>query len=56
MTDESLDPLDDLAAYASELGFELDTSELEPEPLPDFEGEAISTRAFGSCSSSSAGR
>lgn len=43
MTDEPLDPLDDLAAYADHLGFELDTSELEPEPepLPDFEGEAF---------------
>lgn len=41
MTDEPLDPLADLAAYADHLGFELDTSELEPEPLPDFEGEAF---------------
>lgn len=41
MTDEPLDPLDDLAAYADRLGFEIDTSELEPEPLPEYGDDAF---------------
>ena len=41
MTDESLDPLDELQQLADRLGFEIDTSELEPEPLPEYGDEAF---------------
>lgn len=41
MTDESLDPLDELQQLADRLGFEIDTSELEPEPLPEYGDDAF---------------
>lgn len=41
MTDESLDPLDELQQLADRLGFELDTSDVEPEPLPEYGDEAF---------------